>query len=72
MGGTLCPDNTLRADDSDALLIDHILLRNASSEASSSRFMTETISLEVDGATVESNYSDHYGLVMDLQPWCAK
>jgi endonuclease/exonuclease/phosphatase family metal-dependent hydrolase len=69
---TLCPDNTLRPADSDGQLIDHILLKNASSDASGSRFMTEPTRLQIDGNTVESNFSDHYGLIMELDGWCAE
>lgn len=67
---TICSDNTLRSTDSDDKLIDHILIKHGASEATCSRFMTETISIEVDGAPVETSYSDHYGQVMQLGAWC--
>jgi len=68
---TLCPDNALRNDDSDPKLIDHILWKNAPAATHTTRFMTETVTLDLEGQSVDSNHSDHYGLVCGVEEWCA-
>ena len=68
-GCTFCATNLLvggGADHEESKIIDHILLRGIDAAYSADRFMTERIEVEVSGETVETEYSDHYGVVVDL------
>jgi len=69
---TFCPDNTLRDDNSDPRLLDHILWRHPPAAVHTARFMSETVTLDTDDGSVESNYSDHYGLVSEVTGWCTE
>jgi len=62
---TLCPDNTMRSDDGDWTLVDHVLVRGLEVE-SLDRIMTDTVSVDVEGTVTETNYSVHYGLRVTL------
>jgi endonuclease/exonuclease/phosphatase family metal-dependent hydrolase len=68
---TFCADNLLvggGADHEDSGIIDHVLVRGLDTGASyqAARFMTETIDIEVDGETVTTQYSDHYGVLVEI------
>jgi endonuclease/exonuclease/phosphatase family metal-dependent hydrolase len=62
---TFCPDNTLVADDSGGVLIDHVYGKNlpaAFALSRASRIATETIQITTDSGPAASHLSDHYGL----------
>jgi endonuclease/exonuclease/phosphatase family metal-dependent hydrolase len=64
---TFCSNNPLNGFTTDAevgAFIDHVLLSGfgATPSTSASRVMDERIELEVDGATIETAHSDHYGV----------
>jgi endonuclease/exonuclease/phosphatase family metal-dependent hydrolase len=68
-----CPENTFQSDSADPRLLDHILLKNATTGASCTRFMTETTTIESkDGDLVETHYSDHFGLQATLESSCGE
>jgi endonuclease/exonuclease/phosphatase family metal-dependent hydrolase len=69
---TLCADNSFRSPDSSERLIDHVLFRNAPAAVTIQRFMTETVTLDIDNMPTESNPSDHYGLVAEVEGWCVE
>ena len=51
-------------------LIDHVFTRNISSsnyDLSAERFLTEPLSVEIEGEVVDSAYSDHYGVKLDIK-----
>ncbi len=51
-------------------LIDHIFTRDISGDAyelSAERFLTEPLTVEIDGEATDSAYSDHYGLRLDIK-----
>jgi endonuclease/exonuclease/phosphatase family metal-dependent hydrolase len=59
---TFCDDNTLIAGEgAGGSLIDHVFVRDLEVGAVE-RIATEPLAIEVDGAPVTSNLSDHYGL----------
>lgn len=69
---TSCDDNPLGDDLAVATgsLIDHVFTRNISEsdyEKSAERFLTEPLNLQVEGESVESAYSDHYGVKLELK-----
>lgn len=64
---TDCPENSFHAADSAPKLIDHVLLRGVAASAHVERVMTQTVTIEVDGETVETNLSDHFGLQLTLE-----
>jgi endonuclease/exonuclease/phosphatase family metal-dependent hydrolase len=63
---TLCPSNSFRSDGSTPLLVDHILFKGMPAGQHVALAMTDTISIDVAGDSVETNYSDHYGLVAEV------
>jgi endonuclease/exonuclease/phosphatase family metal-dependent hydrolase len=66
---TYCYDNpVVGGRSSDGLLIDHVLLRDFLGTARVQRILDERIVLEALGRRVESTYSDHYGLLVTLEP----
>ena len=69
---TFCPDNTLLSDDSDPRLVDHILWMNAPAATHTTRLLTESITVNAGGEPVQTHHSDHYGLVSEVDGWCAK
>ena len=64
---TDCPENSFHSADSDAKLIDHVLLRGVAASPHVERVMTETVTIEVDGEPVETHLSDHFGLELTLE-----
>jgi endonuclease/exonuclease/phosphatase family metal-dependent hydrolase len=65
---TFCYSNPVGgASGSDGILIDHVLTRNLDVAAQTRRFMDEPLELRVGGKRVQSAYSDHYGLVVELR-----
>lgn len=63
---TSCPDNTFR-EGQGPRLVDHILIRGHLGPTDGSQFMTERVEIEVGGATIETNLSDHNGLELELE-----
>ncbi len=64
---TFCSDNALvagdNADNSESELIDHVLLRGfGDARAVGTRILTEPIQVEAEGMTIDTAYSDHYGI----------
>jgi endonuclease/exonuclease/phosphatase family metal-dependent hydrolase len=65
---TFCYSNPVGgASGSDGILIDHVLTRNLDVATQTRRFMDEPLELRVGGKRVQSAYSDHYGLVVELR-----
>ena len=62
---TVCPSNTLVSDRANARLTDHVLTRGVKTDALR-RFLTERVEVEVNGETVVTSLSDHYGLRVRL------
>lgn len=51
-------------------LIDHVFTRNISGddyELEADRFLTDAIAVEIEGESVDSAYSDHYGVKLDIK-----
>ncbi len=68
---TFCPDNHLSSVDTDAVgrLIDHVLVRGfEASEVAVRRELDKALPIESCGATIDGNYSDHYGVSVTLTP----
>lgn len=66
---TYCNDNLLVGGEGETgPVLDHILVRNFDGEVTTERIFTETISIEVEGETVDTHLSDHYGLTALLTP----
>ena len=69
---TFCIDNPLvgaETDDGDrGAIIDHVLVANLpmATQLESERVLDQGLSLEVDGETVRTAYSDHYGVLVTL------
>lgn len=63
---TFCADNPLVSDDADSVVIDHVLVRGLMVNGTARRFLTEDITVEVDGNPVPAAYSDHYGVAAGL------
>lgn len=63
---TVCPDNTMRADDSSPLLLDHALIRGFTGSPVAHRIFTDPVTIDVAGTAMMSSLSDHYGLELDL------
>jgi endonuclease/exonuclease/phosphatase family metal-dependent hydrolase len=57
---TLCPDNPLVPDTAAPVVIDHVLVRGIDGPAR--RFFEDTFVVEVDGETLTTALSDHYGV----------
>ena len=49
-------------------VLDHILVRGFEGEVVTERIFTDPIELEVEGDSVTTNLSDHYGLRAVLRP----
>lgn len=73
---TFCFDNPLVGgiDHSESVLIDHVLLKgfDASAVTAGARIMTDPIELTLEGEAgpeqVQSAWSDHFGLVLEISP----
>jgi len=68
---TFCSDNTLvggAADESPSEVIDHILVRNFSGTAEMTRVLDELITVDTDDGPLETNISDHFGVMGTYTP----
>lgn len=66
---TFCGDNFINAElepPPASVLIDHILIKNIDVETQVQQVMREPIVVSVDGKTIETAYSDHFGLILTL------
>jgi endonuclease/exonuclease/phosphatase family metal-dependent hydrolase len=64
---TFCSDNRVGGGrGSGGSLLDHVLLRNVPDRARARRILDEPIILTTGGQPVESAYSDHYGVLLEL------
>jgi endonuclease/exonuclease/phosphatase family metal-dependent hydrolase len=69
---TYCADNLLvegeNADNSESELIDHLLLKGFTDvTARGERILDDNITIQVEGADVETAYSDHYGVMVTIE-----
>ena len=67
---SFCADNTLHMDVSgpDSTLIDHIFIRGIVDEpAEASRILDQPVAILVQGDSMQTNLSDHYGVVARLE-----
>ena len=68
-GCTYCADNLLvGGQGGTGPVLDHILIRNFEGGVDTRRIFTEPLTIEVEGEPVETNLSDHYGLLALLTP----
>ncbi|MCP4435192.1 MAG: hypothetical protein GY812_06785 [Actinomycetia bacterium] len=66
---TYCADNLLVGGEGETgPVLDHILVRNFDGEVNVERIFTDPLQIEVDGESVETSLSDHYGLAATLVP----
>lgn len=67
---TFCPENDICSVDSDARgrLIDHVLLSGWEGDTSPDRVLDEALDIESCGATIPGAHSDHYGVVVTIEP----
>jgi endonuclease/exonuclease/phosphatase family metal-dependent hydrolase len=66
---TWCSANSLVDDTSNDTIIDHVFMRGFGSPATvAERLLDGTVSITVNGAAVETNLSDHYGVRVEIQP----
>jgi endonuclease/exonuclease/phosphatase family metal-dependent hydrolase len=65
---TFCSTNPLVPDDEPSVAIDHILVRDLDADNTSARFLTSPLDLVVDGTSITTAYSDHYGMRAALVP----
>ena len=63
---TMCPDNPLRDDDSDPILIDHVLIEGFTGAVTAERILTDEITSERCGEEIPAAYSDHYGVQVTI------
>jgi endonuclease/exonuclease/phosphatase family metal-dependent hydrolase len=65
---TFCKDNDLVGADSSSVLIDHVLFSDLpdSVTQTTTRVFDDSITLDVDGKTLETHRSDHYGLAVTV------
>ncbi len=67
-GCSFCPENPLVGDTAAPVLVDHVLLRGFDGvEARGERVLAEPIEVQVEGAPVETAYSDHYGVKVTIR-----
>jgi len=67
---TFCGDNPLvgGVDRDHSVLLDHVLLRGFTGKTTTSaRIIDQAITLEVDGMSVDSAVSDHYGVQVEIK-----
>ncbi len=60
-----CPDDTFSEAGRETKLIDHVLVRGLQS-ANGRRIMTEPTTIDVDGESMTTSLSDHYGLSVTI------
>ncbi|MBI4704113.1 MAG: hypothetical protein HY744_23640, partial [Deltaproteobacteria bacterium] len=66
---TFCQTNPLvagAADDSQSVVIDHVLLRSFAGVAMAERVLDQPIQVETCGKPIAAAYSDHYGVMVSL------
>lgn len=59
---TMCPDNPLRGEGSDEMLIDHVLIDGFSGEVTAARALEDTFSVTTCAGTFDAAWSDHYAV----------
>jgi endonuclease/exonuclease/phosphatase family metal-dependent hydrolase len=64
---SMCPDNPFRADDSDPILIDHLLFDGMDGEFTASRVLEDPIDVTSCGEAMTGAYSDHYGVQVTVR-----
>ncbi len=64
-----CMENPLTGEDRADHIIDHVFFKNApeNSVATSARILDQEVTLTVEGEEIASRYSDHYGVLVQLQ-----
>ncbi len=66
---TFCDDNPLiGAGGPGGVLIDHVLVADFDGEVTAERILDEVVEINVEGETVETALSDHYGVLVSLTP----
>lgn len=66
---SFCDDNPLVGEEgADGVVIDHVLVADFDGMVTAQRILDETVEVEVDGETVETALSDHFGVVATLTP----
>lgn len=67
-GCTFCSNNPLNDGGFAAgVLIDHVLLRGIGAEGSAAQILREPLTIDVGGESIETAYSDHYGVRVVLE-----
>jgi endonuclease/exonuclease/phosphatase family metal-dependent hydrolase len=67
---TFCPENDISSVDSDARgkVIDHVLLSGFDGETSADRVLDAALDIESCGEPIPGAHSDHYGVVVTIEP----
>jgi endonuclease/exonuclease/phosphatase family metal-dependent hydrolase len=59
---TMCPDNPFRADDSDPILIDHVMFDGVDGDKTATRVLEDAVDVTSCGEPITGALSDHYGV----------